>query len=136
MKIRTGRLRRLAKHLRGTHRAHKKFSFSILSKGKWKKGKFCGSAGCAIGELPALWPKEWTWELYGPYSNAVVHKSQLTYGTEYGIIARFFSITVIQVEHLFVPNKQIEIFGEQKLDRDATPEQVADNIDIFIKKMA
>jgi len=137
-KIRVGRLRRLAKHLRGKNRVHKKFVFDIIAKGKIKDGNYCGTAGCAVAEFPALWPKEWSWEQDNRFLYDVLHKSQdINDDTDNAVIAKFFSITGEQAYHLFIPGQQDMVkLGGKWLEDDATPEQVADNIDAFIKKVA
>jgi len=139
--IRVGRLRRLAKHLRSEHRVHKEFSFSSLAIGEIKKGNYCGSSGCAVGELPAVWPKEWSWKQNNCYRDdmfGVVHKSQNEIeDTDSSVIADFFSITIRQVQHLFYPYLQdIKRFGGWELGSGATAWQVAANIDAFIEKFA
>jgi len=141
-KIRVGRLRKLAKHLRGNHRVHKKFDFDRLAHGEInKKGNYCGSIGCAMGEFPVVWSSEWRWD--NSMSDfltrfRVLHKSQdANECTNYDIMANFFSITYKQIKHLFVPDSQNIInFGGKKLGTGATAEQVADNIIAFIKKVA
>jgi len=141
-KIRTGRLRKLAKHLRGKHLFHKEFDFGEFTEGKMdKEGNYCGSVGCAMGEIPAVWPNEWRWEPYldGTDIVDIVHKSQqdIDADTDYDVIAEFFSITYEQVYHLFEPNEQdTDNFGGEDLNRSATAEQVAANIDAFVKEMA
>ena len=140
MKLRTGRLRKLAKHLRSNNRAHRKFDFSTIAEGKFnKKGNYCGSAGCAMGEFPAVWPNEWRWDnsMSGFNKFRVLHKSQNAKEyTNYDIMAKFFSITEEQIRHLFEPaRQQVGRFGGQILFK-ATPEQVADNIIAFIEKVA
>jgi len=138
--IRVGRLRRLAKHLRGTHRAHKKFDFGVVAQGKFINDNYCGSVGCALGELPAVWPKEWKWEqnywcddMFDVFLKT--HNSGIT--NIWNPVSNFFSITNDQAYHLFKPRKQMpQQFGGKELDEYATAEQVADNIDAFIKKVA
>jgi len=138
-KIKVSRLRKLAKHLRGTHLAHKKFNFLDYARGKINKsGNYCGSSGCAIGEFPAVWPNEWRWEpeLTG-YFIRVVHKSQKIKNISWYVIADFFSITERQAKHLFFPDAQnIEKFGGRELGNGATAKNVANNIDAFIEKVA
>jgi len=141
-KIRVGRLRKLAKHLRSEHRVHKKFYFDKLAQGEInKKGNYCGSVGCAMGEFPAVWPNEWRWDnsMSGFITIfRVLHKSQnANEYTNYDIMADFFSITDDQISHLFVPDSQNIInFGGKKLDVNTTAKQVADNISAFIEKVA
>jgi len=139
-KIRVGRLRKLAKHLRGTHRVHEDFCFDTLAEGEFIDGNYCGSAGCAMGEFPAVWPKEWRWEIFSSAISEfeVIHKSQGDHEeTNYRVMADFFSITEEQVRHLFIPYGQNrEYFSGKSLCDDATRFEVADNIDAFIKKVA
>jgi len=144
-KIRTGRLRKLAKHLRGKNRAHKTFDFGSIASGNIDPyGNYCGSSGCVLGELPAVWPNEWLWHNSHFNVTKIFHKSQATwiYDSTWQVIecmevSKFFSITPEQRDHLFHPNEQnIEDFGGKKLNSKATAEEVADNITAFIKKMA
>jgi len=139
--IRVGRLRKLAKHLCGTHLAHRMFYFDRLASGKMdENGNYCGSVGCALGEIPAVWPKEWKWEknrcgdLF-----SIIHKSHGGAGVAklWGAVTKFFSITEDQAYHLFNPRKQMpQQFGGKELDEYASVEQVVDNIGAFIKKVA
>jgi len=119
-KIRVGRLRKLAKHLRSEHRVHKKFVFDVEAEGKMDKdGNYCGSAGCAMGEFPALWPKKWSWKLFSPHEYYVVHKNP-NIEEKSKSITKFFSITERQVNHLFFPYQQdVANFGGQTLYDDA-----------------
>jgi len=142
-KIKVSRLRKLSKHLRGENRAHKRFDFNEVCKGKLdKEGNYCGSAGCAIGEFPAVWPREWKWgnvyNFYGLVGVTVFCKGQRNKTeTSFTKVSGFFSITQSQVEHLFTPFKQnSNKFGGERLYKNATAEQVADNIDAFIKKVS
>jgi len=120
----------------------KTFFFHILAHGKIdKKGNYCGSSGCAMGEFPVLWPKEWRWERFSTAISdfEVLHKSQvdLNEQTKYSVMADFFSITEAQIKHLFLPYKQNrKYFGGRRLDDNATADEVADNIIAFIKKVA
>jgi len=140
--IRVGRLRKLAKHLRGNHLAHRIFYFDRLADGKLDKdGNYCGSVGCAIGELPAVWPKEWNWEptIHNNDMFSIIHNTHGGFGIAqlWGAVSEFFSITESQAHHLFNPRKQMpQLYGGNKLDEYATVEQVADNIIAFIKKVA
>jgi len=107
-KIRVGRLRKLAKHLRGEHLAHYKFNFCVYARGKMDKdGNYCGTAGCAIGEFPAVWPKEWEWVLDDGSLYNVIYKNQVVRNYIcYENICEFFSITEEQVNHLFISEIQ------------------------------
>lgn len=56
MKIGDRRLLKLADHLESQHRGLQRFDFGSVC-----TVRSCGSAGCAIGEMPAVWPKSWEW---------------------------------------------------------------------------
>jgi len=131
MKIKTGRLRKLSKHLRGANRAHDRFVMGTYAQGRFIEGNYCGSAGCAIGELPELWPKDWKWTgtcvVFGNQKDSAIVAD----------VANFFSITTVQAQHLFFAYSQnLTRFGGRTLSPIATAIDIADNIDAFIKKVA
>jgi len=116
MKIRTGRLRKLAKHLRSKNRFHKKFEIGLFTYGKVDKdGNPCESEGDAVGEFPAIWPKEWRWvqkpntlKSEKEYNFDIIHKQQCMELDDdnrmeiyENTIAKFFSITRDQATRLF-----------------------------------
>lgn len=57
------RFLKLAEHLeQGRPGGHKKFDFSQIHANHGTP-KHCGSAGCAMGELPVIYPRLWAFEL-------------------------------------------------------------------------
>jgi hypothetical protein len=130
------RLLKLAEHLEagkfgvdGT----KKFYFSCynLVPRNWEKKNVCGTAGCAIGECPVVFPDDWMFDNYGdPILSIQPHWSTKGAGMYY------FQLTERQYEHLFIPTFQdTEVYGGEDLGDDATPEEVAANILAFIELM-
>lgn len=120
--MRKGRLLRLAKHLESGDLLHEKFDFFHINAGKkeTQKGvKNCGSLGCALGELPALWPKVFQFDtdgwLVGDYPSY------------------FFDLVGRETGHLFSPDQQHpRYFGGKVLGGNATAKEVAANIRAFV----
>lgn len=57
---RIDRLLQLAAHLESGQLAHGKFQFDTFSNGPFDT-RHCGTAGCALGELPAAFPDVFQW---------------------------------------------------------------------------
>ncbi len=133
MKTKIERLLKLADHLESKNRHHKRFNFSILTSGKWIGETYCGTSGCAMGELPIVFPFHFKFE--NRYIPTVVYIPSpwnfITIG-----VARFFGINSCQVKHLFYPNSQLtDAFGGARLGEHASAKQVAKNIRAFVKKV-
>lgn len=48
-------------HLQKGYLGHKRFAFdSLYSEGPYQPNG-CGTAGCALGEMPAVWPDRFCW---------------------------------------------------------------------------
>lgn len=56
--MRLDRLMKLAEHLESGTLGHDNFDFSAWNRGNRKENN-CGTNGCALGECPILFPKEW-----------------------------------------------------------------------------
>jgi len=156
MSINVDRLHELVNHLRDKDSfpekcdedeedsVHKKFLFSVYAKGEIdKEGNYYGILHGPEGEFPVIWPEEWGWRRDKGLENfyGVVHQSQSMNDTKtnHNTIAEFFSITIEQMRHLFIHGFQKlhkKEFGGKELNANATAEQVAANIDAFIKKVA
>jgi hypothetical protein len=134
------RLLKLAQHLRHGVLGHAQFHFMYINADAYgieltENG--CGTMGCAMGECPTAFPEEWHWvdgvprlvnctdpPRMGCYRWMDVRKHA----------CEFFEIATLQAEHLFLPRSQrIDLYGGQWLRKDATKEQVADNIEAFVK---
>ncbi len=120
------RLHILYDHLMYGKLGHKKFDFRQFNSDTENK---CGTAGCAIGECPVIWPEDWCFNAGGTpvLNNSLwVRRSVFTW----------FDITESEYYHLFEPDSQdIEKYGGKNLVMTATREQVAANIKAFINKM-
>ena len=133
------RLLRLARYLKAKRpRVHRSFDFQRMTDGlgMWTHRQplvipNCGSAGCAIGELPGCFPRS-----FFIHNGVVVHRQRNTEGQRIGGIIsteQFFSVTRTEARHLFLPENQIpDMYGGDYLDHLATPSQVADNILAFV----
>lgn len=125
MKPNTERLIKLADHLLNGKLGHEVFDFGRYNDVLEPK---CGTAGCAIGECPIVWPIDWHFDYMGT-------PHYLTY--EFASIGaqQFFDISHSQYEHLFEPRLQSpEKYGGDLLGASATKEQVANNILEFCKR--
>lgn len=99
----------------------------------------CNTAGCAIGNLPTLFPKVWAFSKIG--NQPVFIKSIDCLDTEYSIAnlttnqARsFFQLTDFEFGHLFVVESQdTRTFGGIDLEEDCTQFEVAQNILEFLE---
>jgi len=91
------RLLKLAKHLRSDKRAHRRFDINTYNAGVWLGPGQCGTVGCAIGETPAVWPSLFRWEFRAVYSR------RNSTGYTQGDHQRFFGLTSLQYNHLFLP---------------------------------
>lgn len=124
------RLLKLASYLEKTRFTKKhRFNFAVVT-----TTTECGTAGCAIGEFPRVFPGAFKYLADG--ATGVVKKSQNEYVQSYpALAAEFMGITVKEAMHLFYPSKQCpESYGGEMLFSDATPKQVAANIRAFVKK--
>lgn len=124
------RLLKLATHLEIGKLIHAKFDFSvynIIGNGEGFKRNGCGTLGCAIGECPAVFKRDWRFLSTIP----LLRKS--TYGRDSLDDAHeYFDIDYMECEHLFVPD--CENFGCCKgLSEKSTAKQVARHIRKFVK---
>jgi hypothetical protein len=102
------RLLKLAAHLRGKNRGLKKFDFScIISE--------CGTAGCAIGEMPFVFRRQGFTQKSASITQA----------------ASFFDLDYPATAELFLA-KGVSQYGVLPLT--ATAKQVARNIEAFVKR--
>lgn len=119
------RLLKLAEHLETGKLGHEVFDFSQFNNANTN---ICGTAGCAIGECPVIWPDEWEFCTVG----LPTLKDKYT---PRGSATSFFGIISKEYDHLFIPTHQnINEYGGKVLGIDATKEQVATNIREFVKR--
>lgn len=121
------RLRKLANHLR-TKRGHDKFDFDIIV-----KQTKCGTAGCAVGELPFCFPREFTFLTDGLGNLSQVIRRGEPADELWRDVANFFGLSQHQRVNLFIgdwPTK-LHIAGLRPLSRKASATAVANNLDRF-----
>lgn len=134
-KIQTEKLLILARHLEKGKLSHRKFDFAVFHRGT-PSGKFCGSAGCAIGECPAVFPNDWGFiEGRGyDFDNVVPGLRDSDNTMVLDDARKFFGLNKGEVMHLFLPDFQNPAkFGGRILDENASPRQVARNIRTFVR---
>lgn len=126
LKVGLRRLVKLAEHLKHGKLGHERFDFAQYNDAT---GPRCGTAGCAIGEFPIVFPRQWEFCSTGYPMVKGKDSSALS-------DCRFFGISSGAYEHLFVPHGQSpEIFGGSYLNIRATRKQVARNISIYVKRI-
>lgn len=123
-------LRELADHLVNGNLIHKKFDFSQVNSDPTGDHTIpnCGTAGCALGELPLLEPRI-TFNHEGDLMIDGKEEGELLIGSMYFKIPEHASM------HLFDPGSQAtDVYGGVELDGSATKNQVAENIYALLKK--
>jgi len=122
------RLLDLADHLEFGKLGHDKFDFSIWSR-RANLENSCGTAGCALGECPFLFPNDWK------FHNGIANTRRPSYKNNPGALSsavEFFDITFTEASHLFLPMEQQTWLYGKKLLFDASRKEVADNIRDFV----
>lgn len=123
------RLLKLADHLESGQRGHPAFDFTVLSQGE-RLANGCGSAGCALGELPFLFPREWFFirstDFFGGIYDPVMDGLNTR---ESGM--EFFGIDRDEYENLFLMGDRAP-WNDADLEDDATPQQVAQGLRNFV----
>lgn len=115
----TERLLKLADHLLHGQLGHKVFDFGQYNDCTEAR---CGTAGCAIGECPIVWPNEWEFNDKG---GANLVKSGYTNPIDSG--AEWFDLSVKEYSLLFLPG-----IGKYRVSSNATRYEVAQNIIDFV----
>jgi hypothetical protein len=148
--IHVRRLRKIIKHLRQGKLGHKTFDFSLINSTPLSlvmegepnyDDRGCGTNGCAIGELPFIFPRDWTYRRgptgfwSAPVRTGDQHRLPFRPRLDESI-ARFLGITEYQVGTLFYPagyrSADYECGIECQLPETATRKQVARNIEKFL----
>lgn len=124
----TERLIRLAEHLEHGNLGHDKFNFSCFNyiEDLEADQTGCGYCGCAIGELPILYPNEWAF-----YGNRVFLKISKTGGSSLLDAVEWFAIPYSHIRMLFISHVERE-FNPKMLSWDASREEVAKGIREYI----
>ncbi len=141
------RLLKLAKHLEKGKLGHKKFDFQVINQPRGNnnlipsstcgvKPYSCGYAGCAMGECPVAFPRQWLFDAAARPRLRVGSDQEAGVPT-FADACAFFGLDTAAGVHLFEPNAQYtEMFGGRRLGPRATKRQVAANIRAFVKVMA
>jgi hypothetical protein len=103
--------------------AHKKFGFYSFNS-LFKEADKCGTIGCMAGELPALFPEDWSWNF-----NFIELKGSC-YLSTIEQLAFFFGLTKLETQHLFYPGRQFA--EEPQLKNYSTKAQVVKNFKKFL----
>lgn len=114
--MRADRLLRLAEHLEGGKLGHIRFNYAITH-------SYCGIVGCAMGELPYIWPDEFKF-LDGYMS--VFNKKRLDLNFVEAQ-CEFFGISDYERNYLFFP-----MMNGNTLRGSASKEEVAAHIRSFV----
>jgi hypothetical protein len=138
------RLLKLAKHLESGKLAHKKFNFGVWNgdqSGDQLYVNGCGYCGCAIGECPAVFKRDWMFRggmprLRNASAAPLATKNWLgefTRDWPRDSAVAWFGINQYELDHLFLPKQQKpEAYGGKRLKDTASPAQVARNIRAFV----
>lgn len=132
--MRADRLLKLAEHLETGKLFHETFDFSILSSRclGMQEPQQCGSVGCAMGEMPYVFPDLCKYDNYGLTPVDIERPP----GHTYLCVQEIFDISKDAVRWLFEPIYLISTetrYGIRRLLPHATKNQVAENIRLFIK---
>lgn len=124
-------LEELLEHLENGKMLHSKFNiekYNITDElEKDSPVEFCGTAGCAFGEMPAL-DKRFSFSSTG----RLIFEDDTV---EAWTIGRYFNINVDVAFHLFFSNNQdCSLYGGKELTKEATKEDVIYNIKEFLKR--
>jgi hypothetical protein len=135
--IRFDRLQKLVDHLRSGELIHK-FDFSVLNFNpdgwdgvyntvvfKGREVKNCGKLGCAMGELPAVFPRHFYFNEEGCLCSAD--------GSSYPV-KDFFGLSYDGQHHLFEPGSQCEELSKT-IPKTAGVKRVTNHIERFIQQM-
>ena len=133
------RLLKLARHLeawkKSKKKGHKFFDFSKITDST-EKGK-CGSSGCAIGEMPIVFPKHLAYNGTNKDTGYITIKLKGTRKVDFNAARRFFELKKNDSFVLFAPDNQdfyeYRDVGLNYLCDNATPKDVAGNIRKFVK---
>lgn len=126
--MRKGRLRRWAKWLRNFKETKKRhWDMGVVRSDRLK----CGTAACAVGWLPNAFPEAWIAARHNKGMALIadpvyLRTSQLTAGSTYEDVAKFFGIMIDSVDYIAEPSNY-DVPCEQ-----ITPEMVADRIEQMI----
>jgi len=110
----------MANHLLYGELGHKEFNYNTVNSCMPYE---CGTAGCAMGEMPIIWSESWKFS-----EISISHVDGMS-------LLEWFGVSGDEARHLFLAYCQVpDKHGGEHLDRKAKKEQVANNIFAFLKK--
>jgi len=131
------RLQKIAAHLLTGNLGHKTFDFSVFNCGEIIAENGCRTSGCAIGELPIIFPEYWEFTKF--MAGAISIKATPSLRSELGCSfnelsdkADFLGLTMLEFEDLFYPDPAWDEDSNQ-LPETATRQEVAAHILAFIE---
>lgn len=136
------RLLKIASHLRGGKLGHKKFDFAVINADENRNELHhngCGTLGCAIGEFPFIFPRQFEFRNGEPLPrDAAFRRRVLRYlDPVFSAAEEFLGISEEESVHLFAPWGQKNYkYGGCILGANATARAVAANIEAFVKRKA
>lgn len=93
----------------------------------------CGTAACAAGWCPTIWPEEWTEITCIPSLRKYAEGHDIP---QHRSLQEWFGISNVQMTHLFYPDCQApHLFGGKCIGEHCTAEQWADNCRAFRQVM-
>lgn len=138
------RLEKLATHLETGKLGHKKFAFDKLHHTFEEYDQkpvdgFCGSVGCAMGELPIVFPRQFKYEANADDESVVARRGEYISELDFEkAVMSFFKITKSELEGLFYPadwfcHEHVHApWNKTPITARATKKQVARGIRRFI----
>ncbi len=132
MTLQVKRLEKVANHLIHNMLGQDKWDFSEIH-----KISSCGTAGCAMGELPVIFPKLWKYDLKDSDDPVKLRKDSSN--DSFYDVERFFGLSKEERRHLFMPamwepTQKPELYGGKRLSRKCKPQTVGKQIHAFLKK--
>jgi len=122
------RLLKLADHLDHGKLGHRQFDMDTWNSG-YIDSRGCGTAGCAIGECPIVWPKLWRFQRLGPGAIPMIRTADvLRSGSAESSGQQFFDLRFHDFCHLFFSSHYPEF------NYNPTSKQVARRIRTFVRE--
>ncbi len=129
------KLKKLADYLISGKLGTNKFDFGVwFEKAENVKTNLCKTSGCAIGQCPFVFPKDWRISEHGNFNSDILLKRDSTNDIS-GDGVKFFNITNDEFDALFMPGGYVSV-GDKKtwtLGDKAKPRRVGQNILRFIE---
>lgn len=139
MSVGRTRLMALADHLRNGELGHEQFDFSCYNlegKGECAESIDCGTNGCAMGELPIIFPEYWRFR----YNSVILLENPRL--NHLRAAEAFFGLVPASSEYeiwdtdygaLFIPKSKRIPWAPTMLDYHAGKEEVADGIETYVR---